>query len=62
MARKRPLPAWEGFAVDGEYLYPPTISEEVKLRPRKHVRDDAGHDGYITERHASGRRKHMKDL
>lgn len=43
------------------------ISEDVKFRPREHVRDDAGHgssaitDRYIdverTERHASARRK-----
>ncbi|MFP6810404.1 MAG: site-specific integrase, partial [Pseudohongiellaceae bacterium] len=43
------------------------ISEDVKHRPREHVRDDAGHgssaitDRYIdverTERHASGRNK-----
>lgn len=48
------------------------ISEDVKIRPREHVRDDAGHasmattDRYIEsdrrERHASGRRKAIKDL
>ena len=48
------------------------ISEDVKIRPREHVRDDAGHatmattDRYIEsdrrERHSSGRRKPMKDL
>lgn len=48
------------------------ISEDVKIRPREHVRDDAGHasmattDRYIEsdrrERHASGRRKQIKDL
>lgn len=48
------------------------ISEDVKFRPREHVRDDAGHasmattDRYIEsdlrERHASGRRKRVKDL
>ena len=48
------------------------ISEDVKLRPREHVRDDAGHasmattDRYIEsdrrERHASGRKKPIKDL
>lgn len=48
------------------------ISEDVKIRPREHVRDDAGHasmattDRYIEsdlrERHASGRRKQVKDL
>lgn len=48
------------------------ISEDVKIRPREHVRDDAGHasmattDRYIEsdlrERHASGRRKRVKDL
>lgn len=44
-----------------------SISEDVKIRPREHVRDDAGHassittDRYIdvemTERHASARKK-----
>ena len=48
------------------------ISEDVKDRPKEHVRDDAGHasmattDRYIEsdrrERHASGRRKRVKDL
>ena len=48
------------------------ISEDVKFRPREHVRDDAGHasmattDRYIEsdkrERHQSGRRKRVKDL
>ncbi len=48
------------------------ISEDVKFRPREHVRDDAGHasmattDRYIEsdlrERHASGKRKRIKDL
>jgi len=46
------------------------ISEDVKHRPREHVRDDAGHgssaitDRYIdvqlTERHASARKKRIK--
>lgn len=46
------------------------ISEDVKYRPREHVRDDAGHgssaitDRYIdverTERHASARKKRVK--
>ena len=48
------------------------ISEDVKLRPREHVRDDAGHasmattDRYVEsdrrERHQSGRKKPLKDL
>ena len=48
------------------------ISEDVKIRPREHVRDDAGHasmattDRYIEsdrrERHASARKKPLKDL
>jgi site-specific recombinase XerD len=48
------------------------ISEDVKIRPREHVRDDAGHasmqttDIYIdsdeVERHRSGRNKPLKDL
>lgn len=47
------------------------ISEDVKYRPREHVRDDAGHasmqttDRYIEsdlrERHASGRHKKIKN-
>lgn len=47
------------------------ISEDVKVRPREHVRDDAGHatmattDRYIEsdlrERHASGRHKRVKE-
>lgn len=48
------------------------ISEDVKVRPREHVRDDAGHasmattDRYINsdhrERHLSGRKKRLRDL
>ena len=48
------------------------ISEDVKIRPREHVRDDAGHasmqttDRYIEsdlrERHASGKHKKIKNL
>lgn len=48
------------------------ISEDVKTRPREHVRDDAGHasmattDRYIEsdrrERHASARKKPLRDL
>lgn len=48
------------------------ISEDVKTRPREHVRDDAGHasmqttDRYIEsdlrERHASGKHKRIKNL
>lgn len=48
------------------------ISEDVKFRPREHVRDDAGHASMVTtdryiesdlrERHASGKRKRVKDL
>lgn len=48
------------------------ISEDVKFRPREHVRDDAGHasmattDRYIEsdlrERHASGKKKRVKDV
>ncbi|MEP3073847.1 site-specific integrase [Maricaulis sp.] len=47
------------------------ISEDVKLRPREHVRDDAGHatmattDRYVEsdrrERHASGKRKPLRE-
>ncbi len=48
------------------------ISEDVKIRPREHVRDDAGHssmqttDRYIEsdlrERHESGKRKRVREL
>jgi hypothetical protein len=46
------------------------ISDDVKIRPREHVRDDAGHssgaitDRYIDvelrERHSSAKRKRIK--
>jgi site-specific recombinase XerD len=46
------------------------ISEDVKLRPREHVRDDAGHsssaitdryiDVHLSERHASAKKKVIK--
>lgn len=69
----------EGFQEDAERLSSATvhwlrhtgISEDVKHRPREHVRDDAGHgssaitDRYIdverAERHASARGKMIKD-
>ncbi|WP_317622509.1 MULTISPECIES: hypothetical protein [unclassified Ketobacter] len=48
------------------------ISEDVKFRPREHVRDDAGHasiattdryiDSDLRERHASGREKRLRDI
>lgn len=48
------------------------ISEDVKHRPREHVRDDAGHasmattdryiDSDLRERHQSGKRKKLKDI
>lgn len=68
----------DGMSEDAEQLKAATvhwlrhtgISEDVKLRPREHVRDDAGHgssaitDKYIDvelrERHASGKRKLIK--
>lgn len=68
----------EGFTEEAERLSAATvhwlrhtgISEDVKHRPREHVRDDAGHgssaitDRYIdverTERHASARHKRMR--
>jgi Site-specific recombinase XerD len=67
----------EGFADDSQDLRSATahwlrhtgISEDVKIRPREHVRDDAGHasmattdkyiDSDLRERHASGRRKKL---
>jgi hypothetical protein len=46
------------------------ISEDVKIRPREHVRDDAGHsssaitdryvDVHLSERHASAKKKVIK--
>lgn len=68
----------DGFIEDSERLKTATvhwlrhtgISDDVKRRPREHVRDDAGHgssaitDKYIDvelrERHASGRKKTIK--
>jgi hypothetical protein len=65
----------EGFTEDAERLGTATvhwlrhtgISEDVKSRPREHVRDDAGHgssaitDRYIdverAERHATAKQK-----
>lgn len=48
------------------------ISEDVKFRPREHVRDDAGHasmattdryiDSDLRERHESGRSKRIKEI
>jgi len=48
------------------------ISEDVKYRPREHVRDDAGHasmattdryiDSDLRERHESGRRKRIREI
>ncbi len=68
----------DGFSEDAENLMEATvhwlrhtgISEDVKIRPREHVRDDAGHsssaitDRYIDielrERHQSARKKLVK--
>ena len=68
----------DGFTEDAEQLKSATvhwlrhtgISEDVKVRPREHVRDDAGHgssvitDHYIDvelrERHASSKKKRIK--
>ena len=48
------------------------ISEDVKFRPREHVRDDVGHasmattdrytDSDLRERHESGRAKRVKNI
>lgn len=69
----------DGLAEDAEdlriatvhWLRHTAISEDVKVRPREHVRDDAGHssmqttDRYIEsdsrERHASGKKKQIKE-
>ena len=68
----------EGFVEDADRLSTATvhwlrhtgISDDVKHRPREHVRDDAGHgssaitDRYIdverAERHATARHKQMR--
>lgn len=68
----------DGFVEDAEMIMPATvhwlrhtgISEDVKIRPREHVRDDAGHsssaitDQYIDielrARHASAKKKLIK--
>ena len=70
----------DGFHEDAEQLKAATvhwlrhtgISEDVKIRPREHVRDDAGHgssaitDKYIDvelrARHASGKKKKIKPI
>ncbi|MEM8771148.1 MAG: site-specific integrase [Pseudomonadota bacterium] len=70
----------DGLAEDAQELRTATvhwlrhtgISEDVKIRPREHVRDDAGHASMVTtdryiesdrrERHLSGRKKPLKDL
>ncbi len=70
----------DGFKDDAQRLHEATphwlrhtgISNDVKFRPREHVRDEAGHasiattDLYINfqdqERHASGRGKRIKDI
>ena len=69
----------DGFSEEAESLNEATvhwlrhtgISDDVKIRPREHVRDDAGHsssaitDRYIDielrERHASAKRKVIFD-
>ncbi len=58
--------------IRNEWIEETGISEDVKFRPREHVRDDAGHasmattDRYIesdlNERHESGRKKRLKDI
>lgn len=68
----------KGFADEASQLEAATvhwlrhtgISEDVKSRPREHVRDDAGHsssaitdryiDVHLSERHASARKKVIK--
>ena len=65
----------DGFAEEANSLHSATvhwlrhtgISDDVKIRPREHVRDDAGHSSSLTtdkyididlrERHASGKKK-----
>ena len=68
----------EGFPEDADRLEGATvhwlrhtgISEDVKIRPREHVRDDAGHgssaitdryiDGERAERHATAKLKTVR--
>ena len=70
----------DGLAEDAQELKAATvhwlrhtgISEDVKIRPREHVRDDAGHasmattdryiDSDLRERHASGKKKRLREL
>ncbi|MEE9332808.1 MAG: hypothetical protein V3U65_01830 [Granulosicoccaceae bacterium] len=70
----------DGMSTDAQELKASTvhwlrhtgISEDVKVRPREHVRDDAGHatmattDRYVDsdrrERHQSARKKRLRDL
>ena len=65
----------DGFAEEAQNLQSATvhwlrhtgISDDVKIRPRDHVRDDAGHSSSVTtdryidvdlrERHASAKKK-----
>ncbi|MEO1251967.1 MAG: site-specific integrase [Pseudomonadota bacterium] len=66
------IDAMELRAATVHWLRHTGISEDVKIRPREHVRDDAGHasmattDRYIEsdrrERHASARKKPLRDL
>ncbi len=64
--------AFELKAATVHWLRHTGISEDVKHRPREHVRDDAGHasmattdryiDSDLRERHASGRSKNIKEI
>ncbi|MFK5893847.1 MAG: site-specific integrase [Pseudomonadota bacterium] len=64
--------AFELKAATVHWLRHTGISEDVKHRPREHVRDDAGHasmattdryiDSDLRERHESGRKKRIKEI
>ena len=63
--------ALELKASSAHWLRHTGISEDVRIRPREHVRDDAGHasmattdryvDSDMRERHASGKGKAMRE-
>jgi site-specific recombinase XerD len=63
--------ALELKASSAHWLRHTGISEDVRIRPREHVRDDAGHasmattdryvDSDIRERHASGKKKPVRE-
>ena len=70
------IPVWRSQCAElalssAHWLRHTGISEDVRIRPREHVRDDAGHasmattdryvDSDMRERHASGKGKAMRE-